>query len=338
MSSLNSQGPPGSGGGGDQHGSSEDSTSDYAETVDFSEFTSIDTAQMVHRYKNGRRYQGWFDERYGLPNDDTEQAREHLKHRVYSDYLLNGEYFKAPIGDNPQKIVDLGTGAGFWPIDVAERFPSARVIGTDISAIQPPWSPPNAEFRVEDLDDADRPWTRIYSGADLIHTRSVIQTVRHPELFLQRAYEALKPGGWIECHDLFIPVTWEDGTPAIDHPVQRLYDLVNDGPFAQKYGWQLYFPPTLPQVLRQMGFVNIQEQHTPIPLGRWSRRSRDREMGMFNQDNLIDWTAALLIRHEDLGITEEEARQLCQETLMAMDNTKVHARLDWGIVWAQKPL
>lgn len=52
--SLNSaQGPPGSG-GGDHHGSSEDSTSDYAETVDFSEFTSIDTAQMVHRYKNGR--------------------------------------------------------------------------------------------------------------------------------------------------------------------------------------------------------------------------------------------------------------------------------------------
>ncbi|UKZ73652.1 hypothetical protein TrVFT333_001302 [Trichoderma virens FT-333] len=307
--SLNSaQGPPGSG-GGDHHGSSEDSTSDYAETVDFSEFTSIDTAQMVHRYKNGRRYQGWFDERYGLPNDDTEQAREHLKHRVYSDYLLNGEYFISPIGDNPQKIVDLGTGAGFWPIDVAERYPSARVIGSDISAIQPPWTPPNAEFRVEDLDDETRPWTRIYAGADLIHTRSVIQTVRNPELFLQRALEALKPGGWIECHDLFIPLTWEDGTPAIDHPV-----------------------------LRQLGFVNVQEQHTPIPVGRWSRRSRDREMGMFNQDNLIDWTAALLIRHEDLGITEEEARQLCQETLMAMDNTRIHARLDWGIVWAQKPL
>ncbi|KAH0532187.1 hypothetical protein TsFJ059_000914 [Trichoderma semiorbis] len=335
--SLNSaQGPPGSG-GGDHHGSSEDSTSDYAETVDFSEFTSIDTAQMVHRYKNGRRYQGWFDERYGLPNDDTEQAREHLKHRVYSDYLLNGDYFISPIGNNPQKIVDLGTGAGFWPIDVAERYPSARVIGSDISAIQPPWTPPNAEFRVEDLDDESRPWTRIYAGADLIHTRSVIQTVRNPELFLQRALEALKPGGWLECHDLFIPLTWEDGTPAIDHPVQRLYDLVNDGPFARKYGWQLYFPPTLPQVLRQMGFINVQEQHTHIPVGRWSRRPREREMGMFNQDNLIDWTAALLIRHDDLGITEEEARQLCQETLMAMDNTKIHARLDWGIVWAQKP-
>ncbi|KAL7949998.1 S-adenosyl-L-methionine-dependent methyltransferase [Trichoderma barbatum] len=337
MSLSSAQGPPGSG-GGEHHGSSEDSTSDYAETVDFSEFTSIDTAQMVHRYKNGRRYQGWFDERYGLPNDDTEQAREHLKHRVYSDYLLNGDYFISPIGDNPQKIVDLGTGAGFWPIDVAERYPSARVIGSDISAIQPPWTPPNAEFRVEDLDDETRPWTRIYAGADLIHTRSVIQTVRNPELFLQRALEALKPGGWLECHEIFIPLTWEDGNPAIDHPVQRLYDLVNDGPFARKYGWQLYFPPTLPQVLRRMGFVNVQEQHTPIPIGRWSRRSREREMGMFNQDNLIDWTAALLIRHDDLGITEEEARQLCQETLMTMDNTKIHARLDWGIVWAQKPL
>jgi hypothetical protein len=52
MSLSSNQGPPGS--GGDHYGSSEDSTSDYAETVDFSEFTSIDTAQMVHRYRNGR--------------------------------------------------------------------------------------------------------------------------------------------------------------------------------------------------------------------------------------------------------------------------------------------
>lgn len=158
------------------------------------------------------------------------------------------------------------------------------------------------------------------------------------ERILTKRYRNLKPGGWLECHDLFIPLTYEDGTVATDHPVQRLYDLVNDGPFARRYGWQLYLPPRLPQLLRDMGFINIQEQHTPIPLGRWSRRSRDREMGMFNQDNLIDWTAALLIRHEDLGISEEEARQLCQETLMAMDNTKIHALLDWGIVWAQKPL
>jgi hypothetical protein len=42
------------GSGGDHHGSSEDSTSDYADSIDFSEFTSIDTAQMVHRYRNGR--------------------------------------------------------------------------------------------------------------------------------------------------------------------------------------------------------------------------------------------------------------------------------------------
>lgn len=42
------------GSGGDHYGSSEDSTSDYAESIDFSEFTSIDTAQMVHRYRNGR--------------------------------------------------------------------------------------------------------------------------------------------------------------------------------------------------------------------------------------------------------------------------------------------
>lgn len=30
---------------------------------------------------------------------------------------MDGELFLAPIGDNPQKIVDLGTGVGMWAQD-----------------------------------------------------------------------------------------------------------------------------------------------------------------------------------------------------------------------------
>jgi hypothetical protein len=52
-----------------------------------------------------------------LPNDDAEQVREGLKHKLYLDYLMDGKLFLAPIGDNPQKIVDLGTGVGMWAQD-----------------------------------------------------------------------------------------------------------------------------------------------------------------------------------------------------------------------------
>lgn len=66
---------------------------------------------------SSRRYQGFLQGRYGLPNDDVEQVREGLKHKLYLDYLLDGNLFVAPIGDHPQKIVDLGTGVGFWAQD-----------------------------------------------------------------------------------------------------------------------------------------------------------------------------------------------------------------------------
>jgi hypothetical protein len=72
---------------------------------------------------------------------------------------------------------------------VAEQFPSARVIGTDLSPIQPHWTPTNCEFHVEDLEDELRPWTSIYKDADLIHTRSLLQTLRHPRALIHNIFE-----------------------------------------------------------------------------------------------------------------------------------------------------
>jgi len=72
-----------------------------------------------YKYENGRRYHAFGKEdAYALPNDETEQDRLDLYHHIWS-MILGGELYTAPL-DNPQMILDVGTGTGIWAIDMAE--------------------------------------------------------------------------------------------------------------------------------------------------------------------------------------------------------------------------
>jgi methylase of polypeptide subunit release factors len=49
------------------------------------------------------------------------------------------------------RVVDVGTGSGLWVIEVAHEYPSAHVVGFDISKIERNDVPSNAEFIVGDV-------------------------------------------------------------------------------------------------------------------------------------------------------------------------------------------
>jgi methylase of polypeptide subunit release factors len=52
--------------------------------------------------------------------------------------ILDNKLHLAPL-QSPQRILDLGTGTGIWPMWIADQYPSAEVIGTDLSPVQPTW-------------------------------------------------------------------------------------------------------------------------------------------------------------------------------------------------------
>ena len=112
--------------------------------------TSLYSVVTRYEWQHGRRYHGYNAGKYHFPNDEIEQGRMHIEHDNQR-LQMNGALYRAPIQD-PQDIVDLGTGNGLWCIDMAEEHPNAQVLGIDLSPVQPEWVPPNCTFEVDDFD------------------------------------------------------------------------------------------------------------------------------------------------------------------------------------------
>lgn len=103
-------------GGSDEDGEFSPSEFDAESISDQSDSTSVGSSIFDHSYVNGRRYHRYRHGRYPIPNDEAEQNREDMLHTMMME-ATDGKLFYAPIGDYPQKIIDLGTGTGLWAIE-----------------------------------------------------------------------------------------------------------------------------------------------------------------------------------------------------------------------------
>jgi hypothetical protein len=129
----------------------------------------------------------------------------------------------------------------------------------------------------------------------------------------------------------------EDGAVNSEHPLHKLYALI-EGSFATVYGWNLQIPNQLPGLLRELGFVNVSQKRNEIPLGRWHRDAKMREMGLFSQIIQAEWLPNMFVKHDALGITADEAQRLEKEILDAFDDCHLRTYQIWMDCWAQKPL
>ena len=86
-----------------------------------------------------------------VPNDSIELEREDYQYEIIK-IVLDGRLYLAPLSHEspPRRILDIGTGAGRWAIEMADEFPQAQIIGTDLSPVQPEIVPPNLSFCIDD--------------------------------------------------------------------------------------------------------------------------------------------------------------------------------------------
>lgn len=233
--------------------------------------------------------------------------------------MFNDKLYSAPL-EKPQRILDIGTGTGIWAIDMAEEFPNATVIGTDISPTQPSWVPPNVRFEIE---DANLDWTFPPNSFDFIHVRYLHGAITSWPDFYKKMFTALKPGGWFQqcepnielrCDNPAVP----SGENHVFNQWAKLFYTAGD-----KIGQEFRVDEgRLLGYAQGAGFQGVVYKKFKLPIGPWPKDARLKEMGMYTalyMDLSLDGFALYPVG-QILGWSLEEV-----QTLVAMMR---HAVLD----------
>ncbi|KAF5581685.1 methyltransferase [Fusarium pseudoanthophilum] len=298
---------------GDRQAPTTDETALQAEDDAASSTASINSSIMAYRTENGRTYHAFRE-----PN---------LQHHLFT-LTLGGKLYLSPVGDTKHlsRVLDAGTSTGVWAIDFADAHPETQVqhlisrftsippfwvIGIDLSPIQPNFIPTNLQFQVDDLEDE---CTFTYPF-DFIFAHMMTGSIGGFPKFLTQSFNALSPGGWVECQDITFPAQCDDGTLKKDSYIDRWPSFMIEA--TNNFGRTAESAKFYKQQMIDAGFVNVTEVVYKWPTNRWPADPYYKELG--------------------LGWSPEEVEVFLAKVRTDMKDRRIHAWWPIHVVYGQKP-
>ncbi|KAI0029267.1 S-adenosyl-L-methionine-dependent methyltransferase [Vararia minispora EC-137] len=225
----------------------------------------------------GRNYQRFPGAGYVLPSDELERDRLLLQHNLLKRNFNNTNLI---FPYNPLKaytVLDSGTGAGVWLLDVAKDIsPTSMLQGVDIEdGLFPQQNvSSNMSFLVASVTSLPPKWSGLF---DIIHQRLLRAALTESEWVaaVKEFNRVLQPGGWVQLAE---PGHWTAG-PA----TERWQELVDR--LLQFRGFPVDIQELLPGLLRRCGFTGVHIERRSLMAGKWDGAHgcevRDNFMGVY---------------------------------------------------------
>ncbi|KMP06752.1 UMTA protein [Coccidioides immitis RMSCC 3703] len=247
----------------------------------------------------------------------TISNRMNSSHRIFR-LMLNGRLLLAPV----DRDIEFSMLEPALECDFADEYPSAEVIGTDLSPIQPAFVPPNVRFEIE---DATLEWTFPQDHFDLIHVRTLYGSVEDWPAFYQRTLSHLKPGGWFDQLEMSVQFQSDEGNLK-DHHILSVWSklFIRMG---EMTGKTFRIAELAKGYMEKAGFQNVTEVRFKLPVGTWSSDKHMKELGEWNllqcDQGIEGWAMALLTRV--LKWSVDEVKLFLAEMKIGLQDSKVRA-------------
>lgn len=264
---------------------------------------------------------------YGVPVDEREIDRIDMKHEQWR-LILEDQLFLAPVAAEPTHVLDLGTGSGIWAIDVADRYKGAEVLGVDLAAVQPTWTPKNCFFEIDDVEDE---WTFQKDHFDLIHARDFIFSIRDWPRLIGQAYEHLAPAGWLELKCIHPEAKCDDGSTPPDSALVDWCTMTIKA--SEIAGFSLHDPVRFKGWMERAGFVDVVELKFKVPVSVWDKGERMKLIGALERESIIEGSQAFTLRafNRAFGWTAAETELFNMKMRADLNKLKYHTYFELSV-------
>ncbi|KAF9772527.1 hypothetical protein IL306_009769, partial [Fusarium sp. DS 682] len=240
-----------------------------------------------------------------VSNDSQSNEALDINHHVLI-LMYNDKLYKAPLKNDIQAAVDIGTGTGIWAIQI---------------------------------DDCTQEWTFKENSLDYVHMRYLFGSIVDWHALFKQAYKCLKPGGYIESHEASPCIGSDDNSVPEDSAMGQWGKIFMEGGRKLQRPFSILEDDLQVRSMKEVGFVNIKEEELKVPIGGWPEDPKLKEAGQYFQAAILhDVEGTLMFIANLLGWTKEEIHVFAAQYRREIRSKKVHGYFRAKVVWAQKPL